>query len=206
MPTKLIILVDHVHFLHILALLVEVILLDLSLAGDNAVVIGMAVRDLPERKKRPAIYAGIGLGAILRIGLALIAVEILQYPIISFLGALALLWICWGIASELLRKDTHEDTLPSTRNILDAILKIVIADLSMSVDNVIGVSGAAEGHPVILTIGLTASVLFMAVGAEFIAKLLERYPWLGWIALLLIGNIAVQLLWRSIPELLNWFI
>ncbi|KMQ88231.1 membrane protein [Lasius niger] len=166
----------------------------------------MAVRGLPEQHKRPAIYAGIGLGAVLRIGLALIAIEILRYPIVSFLGALALIWICWGIAKDLLKKDTHEDTLPSTGNLLDAILKIVIADLSMSIDNVIGVAGAAEGHPVILTVGLAFSVLVMAVGAELIAKLLDRHPWLGWGALVLIANIAIQLLWHSVPELMNYFI
>ncbi|QCE34019.1 TerC family protein [Acetobacteraceae bacterium] len=197
---------DHAQILHNLILVAEVLLLDLSLAGDNAIVIGMAVKALPEGQRRPAIYAGIGLGAILRICLALIAIELLTYPIVSFLGGIALIWICWGIGRDLIKKQDDSDEIPDSDNVLDAILKIVIADLSMSIDNVIGVSGAAEGHPIILTIGLAVSVLLMAVGAELIAKILDRYPWLGWGALLLIANIAIQLLWRSVPLLMNYFL
>ncbi|PAL28479.1 YjbE family putative metal transport protein [Acetobacter syzygii] len=178
-----------------LAALLQVVLIDVTLAGDNAVVIGMAVRTLSGAQRRKAILAGVGLAAIIRVLLALVAVKLLAIVGLTLAGGLLLLWVCWRMYREM--QDSHgadEQGGAAPGNLRSAILKILIADLSMSLDNVLAVAGAAREHPGILVMGLALSVVLMGVAASLIARLLERYKWISWVGLLVVLAVAIELI------------
>ncbi|GBR63710.1 MAG: YjbE family putative metal transport protein [Acetobacter syzygii] len=178
-----------------LAALLQVVLIDVTLAGDNAVVIGMAVRTLSGAQRRKAILAGVGLAAIIRVLLALVAVKLLAIVGLTLAGGLLLLWVCWRMYREM--QDSHgadEQGAAAPGNLRSAILKILIADLSMSLDNVLAVAGAAREHPGILVMGLALSVVLMGVAASLIARLLERYKWISWVGLLVVLAVAIELI------------
>ncbi len=180
--------------LHQLAALLQIVLIDLTLAGDNAVVVGMAVSGLPVRQRRFAILVGIGAGAVLRILLGAVALQLLQIVGLLLAGGLLLLWVAWRMYRELRR--THRPAARSgSKTLGTAMLQIVLADVSMSLDNVLAVAGAAEGHLWVLVAGLGLSVVLMGLAADAVARLLERQRWLAWVGLLIVLFVALRLVW-----------
>ena len=151
--------------------LLQVLLIDLVLAGDNAVVIGLAVNGLPAVQRRRAIWAGIAGATVIRIVFALFALKILALIGLTLAGGILLLWVVWKSARELRHAEHHAAVQPSSR-LRTAIWRIIIADISMSLDNVLAVAGAARAHPVALAIGLLVSVALMGIAASLVAGLL----------------------------------
>ncbi len=187
-----------------LVILGQVLLIDLVLAGDNAVVVGMAVAGLPPRQRRRAILGGIAAAALIRIGLALVALRLLAVVGLTLAGGLLLLWVCWRMYRELRprRRGGAASPVPP-KTLRAAMAQIVLADLSMSLDNVLGVAGAAHGHPVLLAVGLVISVAMMALAASLIARLLERHRWLAWVGLAVVVFVACRLIWDGSNDVLR---
>ncbi len=189
--------------------LIQVIWIDLVLAGDNAIIIGLAAAGLPAEQRRKAIMLGIAAAAVLRIIFALITTQLLGIPGIRLLGGLLLVWVCWKMYVDLLARakgashEEHDGEVEGKKKTLfQAMTQIVVADVSMSLDNVLAVAAAAEDHPEILIFGLALSVVLMGVGASLIARLLDRYPIIGWIGLLVIVKVTVELTGDGAMELL----
>ncbi len=183
--------------------LAQVLFIDLVLAGDNAVVVGMAVAGLAAKQKRAAVLGGIGGAALIRIGLALVALELLAVIGLLLAGGLLLLWVCWRMYRELRPHTRHDFKGPPPKSLAAAMLQILLADLSMSLDNVLAVAGAARGHVGVLVAGLAVSVVMMAVAATLIARLLERYRWIAWFGLLIVLFVACKLVWEGSADILN---
>ena len=179
--------------------LINVIVIDVVLAGDNAIIVGLAAsRVAPEIRAR-VIFWGMAGAVILRILFSAVTVQLLAIVGLTLAGGILLLWVCWKMYRELVRKphSAHGATgdaaaaLPPM-SFRAAVTQIVIADLSMSLDNVLAVAGAAKGSTVVLAIGLLVAIVLMAVAANFIAGLLGRYPWITWIGLLIIVWVALD--------------
>jgi YjbE family integral membrane protein len=183
--------------------LAQVLFIDLVLAGDNAVVVGMAVAGLPAKQKRKAILGGIAGAAIIRIGLALVALELLAIIGLMLAGGVLLLWVCWRMYRELRPHRRRVGEVAPPKSLGAAMLQILLADLSMSLDNVLAVAGAARGHIGVLIAGLAVSVVLMAVAATLIAKLLERYRWIAWVGLLIVMFVACKLIWEGGDDVLT---
>ena len=184
----------------------QVLLIDLVLAGDNAVVVGMAVAGLPDGLKSRAILAGIAVATLLRIGFALVTVQLLAVVGLLFAGGVLLLWVCWRMFRELRRAEAARagsGGAAPAKTLRQAMVQIVLADLSMSLDNVLAVAGAALQHPWVLVAGLTVSVVLMGVAARLIAGLLERHRWLGWAGLLMVLYVALRLIWDGGQEIMG---
>jgi len=185
--------------------LVAVIGIDIALAGDNAVVVGMAAAGLPPEQRRRAIILGIAAAAALRIVFALMTTRLLAITELVFAGGLLLVWVCWKMYQELreAREATSEhaasgfDARP--KSFAAAMYQIVIADVSMSLDNVLAVAAAAREHPAIMAFGLMLSVVLMGVAASYIARLLDRHRWIGWAGLGLIVYVSLKMLWGGWP-------
>ena len=182
--------------LHELSALLQVLLVDITLAGDNAVVVGLAVAGLPARQKRPAILFGIAAATVIRIALGAVTLQLLAIVGLLLAGGLLLLFVCWKMYSDLRRNAVAHDAKP-TKTLRQAIVQIVLADLSMSLDNVLAVAGAADGSLWVLVVGLAFSVVLMGVAANFIARLLERHRWIAWVGLLVVLYIALKLIWEG---------
>jgi len=181
--------------------LTQVLLIDLVLAGDNAIVVGLAVAGLPPPQRSRAILVGIAVATLLRIGFALITLQLLAIVGLLFAGGLLLLWVCWRMYRELrpsarTRRDTAAGLAP-VKTMRQAMMQIVLADVSMSLDNVLAVAGAAREHPWVLVVGLTISVVLMGAAAAVIARLLERYRWLAWVGLAVVLYVALKLIWEG---------
>lgn len=180
----------------------QVVMIDVTLAGDNAVVIGMAVRNLARHERQRAIFIGVGFAAVIRILLALVAVRLLAIIGLTLAGGLLLLWVCWRMYREMHEGDGGAEAgAPSPGGLGRAIVRIVIADLSMSLDNVLAVAGAAREHPGIMVMGLALSVLLMGLAASLIARLLERYKWIAWVGLLIVLAVALELIFKGGGEI-----
>ncbi len=169
-------------------------LIDLTLAGDNAVVVGMAVAGLPDRQRRLAILVGIGAAAVLRIALGAVALRLLEIVGLLLAGGLLLLWVAWRMYREL-RGPSHPHAGAVPKTLRAAMVQIVLADVSMSLDNVLAVAGAAAGHYWVLVAGLGLSVVLMGVAADLVARLLTRLRWLAWLGLLIVLGVALRLIW-----------
>jgi YjbE family integral membrane protein len=179
-----------------LGALLQVLLVDITLAGDNAVVVGLAVAGLPKHQKRPAILVGIGAATVLRILLGAVTLQLLAIVGLLLAGGLLLLWVAYKMFRELQHSNkTH--AVPKPKSMRQAMVQIVLADLSMSLDNVLAVAGAANGHTWVLVVGLAFSVVLMGLAASFIAKLLERHRWIAWVGLLIVLYIALKLVWEG---------
>ncbi len=180
-----------------LSALLQVLLVDITLAGDNAVVVGMAVAGLPRGQRRPAIILGIGGATVLRILLGALTVQLLTVVGLVLAGGILLLWVCWKMYRELRQSSAAEATgLPArAKTLSESALQIVLADLSMSLDNVLAVAGAAQGHTWVLVAGLTVSVVLMGCAAAAIAALLERHRWVAWAGLLIVLYVALKMIW-----------
>lgn len=188
--------------------LLEVIAIDLVLAGDNAVVIGLAAAGLPAEQRRKAILVGILAATVLRIAFATVTVHLLSIVGILLLGGVILLWVCWKMWSDLREGASDADDAQGNgkphkhKTFVQAATQIVIADVSMSLDNVLAVAGAAREHPTILVIGLVLSIAMMGIAANFIARLLERHRWIAYIGLAIIVYVALSMIYRGGMELL----
>ena len=184
--------------------LAQVVMIDIMLAGDNAVVIGLAAARVPVELRRKVILWGLAAAVILRIGLALVAVSLLQVIGLTLAGGILLLWVSWRMWREISAAhkpvSTAEEAALSVRR---AIIQIVVADISMSLDNVLGVSGAAIGHLDVLVIGLLLSVALMGAAAGVIARLLERWRWLSYLGLLIVIYVALSLIWRGSHQVMG---
>jgi YjbE family integral membrane protein len=180
-----------------LAVLAQVVMIDVALAGDNAVVVGMAVGGLPPEQRRAAILLGIGGATLLRIILGSVALRLLEVLGLTLAGGLLLLWVCWRMYRELRAAGTHAGDGPPTKTLTQAMWQIIVADLSMSVDNVLAVAGAAHGHPWVLVAGLTFSVVFMGAAAAMIARLLTRFRWIAWVGLLIVLRVAIEMILKG---------
>lgn len=177
--------------------LVTVLVVDLVLAGDNAVIIGLSAAGLPAALRRRAIVAGIGVATLLRVALAFIAVEMLEIVGLGLAGGLLLLWVAWKLYRELraaATADHNAETAAPAKSFAQAMWQIVIADVSMSVDNVLAVAGAAHGHPLVLVIGLVISVALTGLASAFIAGLLARYRWIAYLGVAVIGYVAIRMI------------
>jgi YjbE family integral membrane protein len=188
-----------------LAALLQVLLIDLTLAGDNAIVVGLAVAGLPAGHKRPAILLGIAAATLLRIALGTVTLRLLDIVGLLLAGGLLLLWVCWKMYRELRAGTAAHDAHAPPKSLRAAILQIVLADVSMSLDNVLAVAGAAEGRPWILAAGIALSVLLMGLAANLVASLLERQRWLAWAGLLVVLTIALRLIWHGGGDVLSHF-
>jgi YjbE family integral membrane protein len=180
-----------------LLVLAQVLFIDLVLAGDNAVVVGMAVAGLPAQQRRKAILIGIAAAAIIRIGLATVALELLAIIGLMLAGGVLLLWVCWRMYRELRPSARHAGAKPVAKSLRQAVLQILLADLSMSLDNVLAVAGAADGSTWVLAAGLLLSVALMGIAANLIARLLERQRWIAWVGLLIVTYVALTMIWHG---------
>jgi len=192
----------------------QVLLIDLVLAGDNAIVVGMAAAGLPPEQRRKAILWGIGAATIMRIGFAAITTQLLAIVGITLAGGVLLLWVCWKMFRELRRPSGHAEhaemdahgvpvegqVAAKPKTLRQAVVQILVADVSMSLDNVLAVAGAAKDHLEVLIVGLAISVVLMGVAATFIANLLERYRWIAWVGLLIILYVAVDMVLSGTTE------
>lgn len=191
-----------------LSALLQVIMIDLVLAGDNAIVIGLAAAGLPKEQRRKAILIGIIAATLLRIGFASVTVQLLQIVGLLFAGGVLLLWVCWkmwrdlraGAAHDLDAADDPDATNAPRKTIGQAVWQITLADVSMSLDNVLAVAGAARDHPMILIFGLVLSIALMGVAATFIARLLQKHRWIGYLGLAVILYVAVDMSYRGLIE------
>ncbi len=175
----------------------QVLVIDLVLAGDNAIVVGMAVVGLPEAQKNRAILVGIGAATVLRILFALVTVQLLAIVGLLLVGGILLLWVCWKMYRDLRRPHgaNAEAAAVPAKTMKQAMVQIVLADVSMSLDNVLAVAGAAREHPWVLVTGLAISVVLMGIAARVIANLLERYRWIAWVGLHIVLYVALKLIW-----------
>ncbi|MCH9673968.1 MAG: TerC family protein [Gammaproteobacteria bacterium] len=179
--------------------LIQVILVDIVFAGDNAVVVGLAAAGLPPEQRRTAIFWGIAAAAVLRILFALVTVQLLAILGLLLIGGILLLWVAWKLWRELREPapELVEGEVPEAprKTMRQALTQIIIADVSMSLDNVLAVAGVARDHTWVLVVGLALSVAFMGLAASFIARLLQRHRWIGFVGLLLILYIACVMIY-----------
>ncbi len=191
-----------------IAALLQVIMIDLVLAGDNAVVIGLAAAGLARAQRARAILVGIAAATVLRILFAIFAVQLLDIVGLLLAGGILLLWVCWKMWREL-RGPSHQhiDAALTAGNahvphksFAQAAWQIVVADVSMSLDNVLAVAGAAREHPAALVFGLGLSIVLMGVAASVIARLLNRQRWIAYVGLAIILYVAFDMIWRGAHE------
>ena len=204
-----------------LSALFQVLMIDLVLAGDNAVAVGLAAGGLPAELRRKAIFWGLAVAVITRIGFALITTQLLAIIGLLFAGGILLLWVCWKMWRELrdqavageaaaeaaLDSDPATEPKVKPKSFKDALIQILVADVSMSLDNVLAVAGAAREHPTILVFGLLMSIALMGVAAHAIARLLHRYRWIGYIGLLIVLYVALHMMWqggRDVVDDMGW--
>ncbi len=191
----------------------QVIAIDLVLAGDNAIVIGLAAAGLPKANRGKVILIGILAATVLRIVFAVLATEFLQILGLLFAGGILLLWVCWKLWRDLKHApgdpDAEMDCAEAEaltsglrrKTFGQAVWQIVVADLSMSLDNVLAVAGAARDHPIVLAGGLVLSVALMGLAASFIAKLLHKYRWIAFVGLAVILYVALDMIVRGALEI-----
>ena len=181
----------------------QVVLVDLVLAGDNVIVVGMVAATVAADQRRRVILAGIAMAALMRVGFALVTVQLLHLPGLLFAGGLLLLWVGWKLWQDLRSRGKKSDSKSarSPRSVSQAVFQIALADLSMSLDNVLAVAGVARDHPSILVFGLALSIVLMGVGATMVAHALERYHWIGYAGLAVILYVALSMIWMGAPDL-----
>jgi len=178
----------------------QIILIDLVLAGDNAIIIGMVASQFDSNLRKKIIFWGIGAAIILRIIFTLIAAYLLQINGLKFIGGLLLLYIAYKLYTDVIKNGISSDKKINTNksNFFKAILTVLIADISMSLDNVLGVAGAAKDHYVLLVFGLILSIILMATVANIISKWIKKYKWIGWLGLLAIVVVAIELIYSDL--------
>jgi len=200
------------------AAFLQVLLIDLVLAGDNAIVVGALAAGLPAEQRRKVIMIGVLAALVLRVGFALVVTQLLQIVGLILAGGLLLLWVAWKMWRELRQPqdcspgseeiigDEHSGLRPA-KSFAAAVWAVAVADISMSLDNVLAVAGAAREHPGILIVGLIFAVALMGVAANLIARYIERYRWIAWIGLAVILWVAVKMIWdgyHDVAPVLGW--
>ncbi|WP_137387666.1 TerC family protein [Rhodoligotrophos defluvii] len=196
----------------------QVIMIDLVLAGDNAIIIGLAAAGLPKDQRNKAILVGIAAATLLRVVFALLTTQLLQIIGLLLAGGILLLWVCWKMWRELragphpepegvealedadLNKDGTIAAGPPRKTFAQAAWQIIIADISMSLDNVLAVAGAAREHPGVLIFGLALSIALMGLAASFIARLLQKHRWIAYVGLAVILYVACEMIYRGALE------
>jgi YjbE family integral membrane protein len=188
--------------------LLNIILIDLVMSGDNAILIGMATKKLKWAERKKAIFWWVAGATILRIVFSLGVVFLLQIPGLEFLGAILLLYVVWKFYREIRASEHHEESAEWWATLMMAIKTIIIADVAMSLDNVLAVAGASHGNIANLMIGLVISIILMVVASNYIANLLEKYPSIQWVWLFIILFTALEMLekWfsKASPEMIGW--
>lgn len=195
----------------------QVVMIDLVLAGDNAIVVGLAAAGLPKEQRARAILIGIAAATVLRIAFAGVTTQLLQIIGLLLAGGLLLLWVCWKMWRELRTSHAEEAAAGQAlagengngfatgamprKTFRQAATQIVIADISMSLDNVLAVAGAARDHPYVLIFGLALSVVLMGVAASLIARILQKHRWIAYVGLAIILYVALEMIWRGAQEL-----
>ena len=197
----------------------EIIAIDVVLAGDNAIVVGALAAGLPADQRKKVIVIGVAAALVLRIAFALIVTQLLQIVGLVLAGGILLVWVAWKMWRELrhggespgsdeVKGDEHSGLRPA-KTFASAALGVAVADVSMSLDNVLAVAGAARDHPWILAFGLVLSVILMGVAANFIAKYIERYRWIAYVGLVVILWVAGKMIWDGwhdvAPHFLSFF-
>ena len=185
-----------------LTILTQIILIDLVLAGDNAIIIGMVASKFPPEQRKKVIFWGIGGAVILRIILTLLTAYLLQITGLRLIGGLLLLYIVYKLYVDVIKgSENEEDIKVDNSNFLKAIWTVLLADFTMSLDNVLGVAGAAGDHYGLLVFGLVLSIILMATAATLISGWIKKYRWIAWIGLLAILVVAVELIYTDIKIL-----
>ena len=188
-----------------LTILTQIILIDLVLAGDNAIIIGMVASKFPLEQRKKIIFWGIGGAVILRIILTLLTAYLLQITGLRLLGGLLLLYIVYKLYTDVIKGSDHEEEIKvDNSSFLKAIWTILLADFTMSLDNVLGVAGAAGDHYKLLIFGLVLSILLMAFAATLISNWIKKYKWIAWAGLLAILIVAIELIYTDIKILFLW--
>ena len=179
---------------------IQIVLIDLVLAGDNAIIIGMVASQFPLEKRKKIIFFGIGAAVILRIILTLLTAYLLQIKGLRLIGGLALLYIVYKLYVDVIKHNNKEDSKIKVddSSFLKAIWTILIADFTMSLDNVLGVAGAAKDHYFLLVFGLVLSIVLMATAATLISNWIKKYKWIGWVGLVAILIVAIELIYTDL--------
>jgi YjbE family integral membrane protein len=186
-----------------IAILTQIIFIDLVLAGDNAIIIGMVASKFPPEQRKKVIFWGIGGAVILRIILTLLTAYLLQITGLRLIGGLLLLYIVYKLYVDVIKgSENEEDIKVDNSNFLKAIWTVLLADFTMSLDNVLGVAGAAGDHYGLLVFGLVLSIILMATAATLISGWIKKYRWIAWLGLLAILVVAVELIYTDIKILL----
>jgi len=182
----------------------QIVFIDLVLAGDNAIIIGMVASQFDSNLRKKIIFWGIGAAIILRIIFTLITAYLLQIKGIGFIGGLLLLYIAYKLYKDVIKNQFTDNQKIKTKKstFLKAIMTVIIADVSMSLDNVLGVAGAAKEHYILLVFGLILSIILMATIANIISKWIKKYKWIGWLGLLAIVVVAIELIYNDLIILL----
>jgi YjbE family integral membrane protein len=186
--------------------LAQVVMIDVALAGDNAIVVGLAASRVAAAMRRRVIFWGIAGAVVLRVLFAVAATRLFEIIGLTLAGGIILLWVCWKMYRELRgggdqQADAARASAPRPpMRFRAAVTQIIVADLSMSLDNVLAVAGAAKNDLAVLVIGLALSILLMAVAANFIARLLVRHAWISWLGLAIVLYVALEMIWRGIYE------
>ena len=178
----------------------QIVFIDLVLAGDNAIIIGMVASKFPLEQRKKIIFWGIGGAVILRIILTLMTAYLLQISGLRLIGGLALLYICYKLYKDVIKNDTTKDINIKTDNssFVKAIWTVLIADFTMSLDNVLGVAGAAKNHYWLLIFGLVLSIILMATAATLISGWIKKYSWIAWVGLIAILAVAIDLIYTDL--------
>ena len=195
----------------------QVVMIDLALAGDNAVAVGLSASGLPPAQRKRAIVLGLSAAVVMLIGFALITTQLLKLVGLLLAGGLLLLWVCWKMWRELRAQGREEGAegeaaleqatgvvigatpkaAPKAKTMGQALVQILVADLTMSLDNVLAVAGAAREHPTVLIVGLLLSITLMGVAATWIAKLLHRFRWISYVGLAIVLYVSLHMLWEG---------
>ena len=178
----------------------QIVFIDLVLAGDNAIIIGMVASQFPPDQRKKIIFWGIGAAVILRIILTLLTAYLLQITGLRLIGGLALLYICYKLYTDVIKKSStdNENVKVDNSSFWKAIWTVLIADFTMSLDNVLGVAGAAKDHYGLLVFGLVLSIALMATAATLISGWIKKYTWIGWIGLFAILAVAIELIYTDL--------
>ena len=181
----------------------QIIFIDLVLAGDNAIIIGMVASQFPGEQRKKIIFWGIGAAIVLRILFTLITAYLLQISGLRLIGGILLLYICYKLYVDVVKqKEKSENIKINNSSFLKAITTVILADITMSLDNVLGVAGAARDHYYLLVFGLALSIILMATAATLISGWIKKYKWIAWVGLLAVLIVAIELIYTDIKVLL----
>ena len=178
----------------------QIVFIDLVLAGDNAIIIGMVASKFPLEQRKKIIFWGIGAAIILRIVFTLLTAYLLQITGLRLIGRILLLYICYKLYVDVIKNDSkdNEDVKVDDSSFFKAITTVILADITMSLDNVLGVAGAARDHYTLLVFGLVLSIILMATAATLISKWIKKYRWIGWVGLFAILFVAIELIYTDV--------